>query len=355
MTGPLNVNDVIDERYQIKNYIDKGGMQFVYKAKDLILNRLVALKTPQNPSAEKRFNRSAIVAAKVNHPNVAKTLDYFEIDSRQYLIEELIEGGNLFKTILQKVKYADPYLVAKIFHYLAKGVAASHHVGVIHRDLKPTNIMVLGGLHVNSIKITDFGIAKMAEEELAEVIEDGEASMSKSQTVIGALPYMAPEVIRTPREVSFPADIWSLGAMMFELLTGNKPFGTGLIVIHKIIEAIPPEFPSFITNKAQFSYLSNELIELILSCLRKDAATRPTADQLVEHCGTLCYPTTERYVGTVKEIRHNAWGFISNEEPDVFFNLASVYGENPVNGSNVWFSKFPGDPNWRAHPVVCLK
>lgn len=356
MTGPLDINEVIDERYQIKSYIDKGGMQFVYKANDLILNRPVALKTPQNPSAEKRFKRSAIVAAKVNHPNVAKTLDYFEIGNRQYLIEELIEGGDLEKIILQKVKYVDPYLVAKIFHYLAKGVAASHHVGVIHRDLKPTNVMVLGGLHVNSIKITDFGIAKMAEEELIEAIKDGdEATIGKSLTVVGALPYMAPEVISTPREVSFPADIWSLGAMMFELLTGNKPFGTGLIVIHKIIEAIPPEFPSFITNKTQFSYLSKELIELILLCLRKDAATRPTADQLVELCGTLCYPTTERYVGIVKEIRYNAWGFISNDNPDVFFNLASVYGENPVNGSNVWFSKFPGDPNWRAHPVVCLK
>jgi len=176
VTGPLNVNDVIDGRYQIKSYIDKGGMQYVYKANDLVLNRLVALKTPQNPSAEKRFNRSAIVAAKVNHPNVAKTLDYFEIDNRQYLIEELIEGGDLDKAILQKVKYVDPYLVAKIFHYLAKGIAASHHVGVIHRDLKPTNVMVLNGLHVNSIKITDFGIAKMAEEELAEAVKDGDAA-----------------------------------------------------------------------------------------------------------------------------------------------------------------------------------
>ena len=212
------------------------------------------------------------------------------------------------------------------------------------------------GALMNSIKITDFGIAKMAEEELVEAIKDGdEASMSKSLTALGALPYMAPEVLITPREVSYPADIWSLGAMMYELLTGKKPFGTGYIVVHNIIEAIPPIFPTFITNKAQFSYLSIELIRLILSCLQKDAASRPTADQLVEHCGTLCYPTTERHVGTVREIKYNAWGFISNENPDVFFNLASVYGENPVAGNSVWFSKYPGEPNWRAHPVVCLK
>lgn len=356
MTGPLNVDEVIDSRYQIKNFIDKGGMQYVYKANDLILNRLVALKTPQNPSAEKRFNRSAIVAAKVNHPNVAKTLDYFEIGNRQYLIEELIDGGDLDKALLQRVKYVDPYLVAKIFHYLSKGVAASHHVGVIHRDLKPTNVMVSGGLHVQNIKITDFGIAKMAEEELAEAVKDvAAATINKSLTAVGALPYMAPEALLTPREVSYPADIWSLAAMMFELLTGEKPFGTGLIVVHKIIEAIPPKFPSFITNKAQFSYLSKELIEIILSCLQKDAATRPTADQLVERCGTLCYPTTERHVGIVREIRHNSWGFISNAGRDVFFHLDSVYGDRPNEGDQVWFSKFSGGGACRAHPVVCLK
>lgn len=354
MTGPLNIDEVIDERYQIINFIDKGGMQFVYKANDLILNRLVALKTPQNVSAEKRFNRSAIVAAKVNHPNVAKTLDYFEIDKRQFLVEELIEDGDLEKSVLQKVKYVDPYLVAKIFHYLAKGLAASHHVGVIHRDLKPTNVMVVGGIQVHGIKITDFGIAKMAEAELVEAAGDLQGSMTNS-TVVGALPYMAPEAIATPKEVGKPADIWSLGAMMYELLTGSKPFGSGLIAAHKIVEANSPEFPTFITINAQFSFLSTRLIDIILSCLQKDTASRPTADQLVECCGTLCYPTTERHIGTVRDIKYNAWGFISNQNPDVFFHLASVYGESPVPGSSVWFSKFPGEPYCRAHPVLCLK
>lgn len=355
MTGPLNSGDIIDGRYEIKSYIDAGGMQYVYNAFDNILKRYVALKTPKNNSAEKRFKRSAVVAAKVNHPNVAKTLDYIETEGGRFLIEELIEGGDLDKVILKATNYIDPYLVAKIFHYLAKGIAASHHVGVIHRDLKPTNVMVLGGLQVNGIKITDFGIAKMAEEELAVAAEGGSDSIASSQTAVGALPYMSPEAIEMPRNVTEATDIWSLGAMMFELLAGSKPFGSGLIAAHKIVEAKPPEFPLYVTNNAQFSFLANELIALILKCLQKEASARPTADKLVENCGMLCYPNNERFTGYVREIKYNSWGFINDGREDVFFHMDSVYGDRPNENDHVWFSKYVGGGAWRAHPVVCLK
>jgi eukaryotic-like serine/threonine-protein kinase len=355
MTGSLNSGDIIDGRYEINSYIDAGGMQFVYKAFDRILKKYVALKTPKNSSADKRFKRSAVVAAKVNHPNIAKTLDYVETEIGRYLIEELIEGSDLDKVILKATNYVDPYLVAKIFHYLAKGIAASHHVGVIHRDLKPTNVMVLGGLQVNGIKITDFGIAKMAEEELAVAAEGGSDSIASSQTAVGALPYMSPEAIETPRNVAKATDIWSLGAMMFELLAGSKPFGSGLIAVHKIVDAKPPEFPPFITKNSQFSFLANELIALILKCLQKDASDRPTADQLVEHCGKLCYPSNERFTSYVREIKpHGAWGFIFDGQKDIFFHMDSVYGDRPRENDQVWFSKYVGGGAWRAHPVVCL-
>ncbi len=214
-------------------------MQIVYGAMDRVLKREVALKTPKNDSAKKRFRQSAIASARVNHPNVAKTLDYFEENHRQYLVEELIDGTDLDKALLKRIKFLDTYLAARVFHYLAKGLAASHHACVIHRDLKPTNVMVTGGFQLSSIKITDFGIAKMADEEIAEAVEGGGESISASSTVVGALPYMAPEAINTPREVGKPADIWSVGAMMFELLTGMKPFGSGLKAVRKIEEAVP--------------------------------------------------------------------------------------------------------------------
>ena len=352
MNGPHSVGDIIQERYKILNYVGEGGMQFVYAATDHLLKRQVALKTPKNESAQKRFHRSATVAAQVNHPNVAKTLDYIENAGRQYLIEEFIEGQDLDKAILQKSKLLDPYLVARIFHYLAKGLAASHHAGVVHRDLKPTNIMVTDGFQLKAIKITDFGIAKMADEEIIEAVEGGDESISASKTVVGAIPYMAPEAIETPREVGMPADVWSIGAMMYELVAGRKPYGTGLMAVGKILEASPPEVPPFLTSNPQFAPLSREILQLIMQCLQKDPSVRPSADTLVSLCGDLCYPIVPRHVGRVNKILYDAFGFIDVEGTQVFFHFDSVYGERPAAGDKVMLSKFPGEPQWRAHPVV---
>ena len=354
MSGPHSPGEVIQGRYRIIDAVGEGGMQYVYAAKDRVLKRKVALKTPKNDSAKKRFKRSAIVSARVNHPNVAKTLDYFEDNHRQYLIEEFIEGEDLDKAFLKKTKCLDPYLAARVFHYLVKGLAASHHVGVIHRDLKPTNIMVTEGFRLASIKITDFGIAKMADEEIADAVEGGDTSISSSSTVVGALPYMAPEAIDTPRQVSKPADIWSIGAMLFELLNGEKPYGSGLKAVAKIQKAKPPEFRPFLTSKPQFAPLADKLIRLVLQCLQKDPSSRPSADALVSQCGDLCYPIESRVFGTVKEILYNAWGFINVAGEDVFFHVDCVYGDQPTVGDRVMLCKFQGGGAWRAHPVVKL-
>lgn len=355
MKGPHAVGDLITERYEVRGFLGEGGMQYVYSAHDLVLDRLVALKTPKNSSAEKRFKRSAVVSSKVNHPNVAKTLDYVEQHGRSYLAEEIIEGADLDAALLAKVPQLDPYLVARIFHYLAKGLAAAHHAGVIHRDLKPTNIMVGGGFHLDQIKITDFGIAKMADEELTEAAEGGSESLSMSATALGALPYMSPEAIDTPRNVTFATDIWSLGAMTYQLLTGNPPFGSGLRIVAKILEAQPPEFPSFLTENVQFSPLADQLIAIVLSCMKKSPSDRPTADDLVKQTSELCYPISPRFEGVVKEIRYNAWGFIATDGPDVFFHLSSVFGKRPSRGNRVYFSKYIGGGAARAHPVLTAK
>jgi serine/threonine protein kinase len=350
MNGPHEHNNLIADRYLIESFVGEGGMQYVYKAFDQILSRDIALKTPKNISAEKRFLRSATVASKVNHPNVAKTLDYLKFEDREYLVEELIVGADIDKAILQKSKYIDPYLVAHIFHNLAKGLAASHHVGVIHRDLKPTNVMVSGGFCPTSIKITDFGIAKMAGEELTEAAVGGNETITGSQTAIGALPYMAPEAISAPLEVTESADVWSLGAMMYELLAGEKPFGSGLMAVSKIMNGTPPIFPLFITNNIQFKPLANALKSIILECLVTDPDNRISADGLVEKCSSLCYLTSERIISKVRYLPYPTYGFISGFEADIFFNMESVYGDRPAVGDNVMYSAFEG----RAHPVVKL-
>lgn len=190
-----DIDDTLGGRYKVKAHIGAGGMQEVYEAYDLLLCRSVALKVPKNKSAEKRFQRSAIVSAKVNHPNVAKTLDYLEEGKRAYLVEELVEGKDLSRVMREDMVIIDPMRTAYIFHRLAKGLAASHHAGVIHRDLKPSNVIAVGGSLLQEVKITDFGIAKMAEEEIADAVEGGDESLTASDTAIGALPYMAPEMI----------------------------------------------------------------------------------------------------------------------------------------------------------------
>jgi serine/threonine protein kinase len=354
LNGPHKQGDCINDRYTIIQYIGEGGMQFVYSATDSVLQRVVAIKTPKNDSAGKRFKRSAIVAAKVNHPHIAKTLDYIEFEQRSYLVEELIEGDDLDKALLKKTRHVDAYLAAKIFHYLAKGIAAAHHAGVVHRDIKPTNVMVSGHFGLDAIKITDFGIAKMADEELIEAVEGGESSISASKTAVGALPYMAPEAIDTPREVGYPADIWSIGAMMYQLLTGDLPFGSGLRAVKNILEAVPPTFPAFLQANAQFAPLASEISQLILRCLTKDPATRPTADQLVAQCGLFSYPISKRVTGVVRDVRHNAWGFIACEGRDVFFNMSSVIGARPAIGNAVMFSVYGGGGAPRAHPVILM-
>jgi serine/threonine-protein kinase len=355
MTGVLHKQgDVVGQRYKIERYIGAGGMQEVYLAFDRLLERHVALKVPKTPSAAKRFKRSAVVSAKINHANVAKTLDYLEVGDRSYLIEEFVDGEDLGAVLKQQPSIFDPYLAAQVFHRLALGLRASHHAGVIHRDLKPSNIMVVGGQAMSDVKITDFGIAKMALEEIAGAV-DSEANLTQSSTALGALPYMAPEMIQSLQDADKPADVWAIGAILYEFIAGKKPFGSGYKAVPLIQNAVPPPMPAAISSGLQYRPLGGDLHEIVLACLKKNPAERPTADQLVGMCERLCYSTAKRELGTVGNVPNNFFGFI---EPDgggrgVFFHNASIYGGGRLStGDRVAFIRSPGEPKDRAFPLV---
>lgn len=322
-SGTLHqAGDVIGGRYTVLSYVGEGGMQEVYRANDGLLGRTVALKAPKNRSAAKRFQRSAVVSARVNHANVAKTLDYVEEADRAYLIEEFIEGKDLGRVLKENFGQFDPLLACRVFHRLAKGLAASHHAGVVHRDIKPSNVMAVGGENVRDVKITDFGIAKLAEDELAEAIEGGDDSITASQTAIGALPYMAPEMINSMKDAGKPADVWSLGALCFELIAGLKPFGSGLKAVPAIQAAKLPPLPRNVTSNLQFKASAEELYALVKDCIVAEPGRRPTADQLVSRCEVLCYPTAQREFGHVSSIKNPYFGFITAENgSDVFVHV----------------------------------
>ena len=352
------IGSTVGGRYKVIKHAGRGGMQEVFLAKDTLLDLDVALKTPQAGQANTRFRKSALVSARVNHHNVAKTLDYFEEGGNQYLIEEFVDGETLDDK-LDIFGFLDPHLGARVLHHLSKGVAASHRAGVVHRDLKPSNVMITKGVNVHQLKITDFGIATLTQEVFDDEMKAGDVTQTKSGTLKGAIPFMAPEMMfRKPNEhPGASVDVWSLGAMMFKLLTGEYPFGVFLEAAANVKNNDRKPWPAFMTKKPQFSPLSKELQAIVDSCLTPDIALRPTADQLIQQCEKLCYLSVDRRVGRVESIRGNGYfGFIDGEDEDAFFHIDSAYGTNlPQVDTNICYSTFPGTPKSRAHPVVIIR
>lgn len=346
-------------RYQIIGHAGRGGMQDVYRAQDLILGMDVALKTPQPGQADRRFKQSAILAARVNHYNVAKTFDYFEENGAAFLIEEFVDGETL-ESKIRRYGILDPYLGALVLHHLSKGVAASHHAGVAHRDLKPSNVMTENGINIRTLKVTDFGIATLTDDFFEEAVQNGDLTLSTSGTIRGALPYMAPEMMfRQPGDrPGKQADIWSIGAMMFRLLTGEYPFGINFEAAVNVRNQTRKDWPAFMTAKAQFRPLAGELQEIVESCLQYQPDQRPSADDLIRTCSNLCYSTAERVECSVSELIQGGYsGLLTSSAGKFFFSMKSVYGPKRPNvdaHNRVSVSRYPGTPRERAHPVVVV-
>lgn len=357
----LQPKNVVGGRYKVKEFLNQGGMQEVYVAYDERLKRDVAVKVPKSSSATKRFDRSAQLSARVIHPNVAATFDYFEEDGSPYLVEELVGGSNLGERLKKDFVFLDPHLVAHVLHHLARGVAAAHHVDIVHRDLKPNNVIVSNDFGLASVKITDFGVAKMAAKQIESDIEafnpKDESTITGSQTLVGAIPYMSPEALLTPKESHKSADIWALGAIAYSLVTGEAPYGTGVAAIAKILEAAPLKFPTQLNGCPQFKFLGKQLWDVINGCLSKDPANRPSADALAQQCGQLRYLSSARRLGRVKSYKAGvgATGFLSTDDQDVFFHRDCFYGGNPVVGARVSFASWKGSPRDRAAVVLPLR
>jgi serine/threonine-protein kinase len=347
-------------RYEVLDFYNEGGMQEVYIAQDRTLKRRVALKTPKTDSATKRFDRSAKVSAKVRHPNVAATFDYFEYKAKPYLIEELVSGSDLKRRLDTEFLYLDPHLAAHVINHLARAMAAAHHAGVAHRDLKPSNVIVSADPALSIVKITDFGIARMADEELASGIEAWEkddTSVTGSQTLVGAIPYMAPERFEDPRKVLLKSDIWATGAILYHLLQGDPPFGRGPAAIGKILGTAKFDPPTLFGKFPAFSQLEVAIWKIIRDCLSKDPAKRPSADRLVELCADLCYSTEPRLVGVIESFADGTgdWGFIGTKSGSFFLHRTEFYGIGLKAGVRVNFMPHEGEPRKRAAPAIPLR
>lgn len=209
-----------------------GGMGTVYKARDPVLDRLVALKTvtPQLLTSEEsrlRFHREARAAARLQHPNIVTVYELGEADGTLFIAMELLPGVDLVEAMVPPDRLTlDEKLRATV--QVCRGLDFAHKKGVIHRDVKPANIRLLPD---GVVKLVDFGIARM-----------GESTVTQTGTVVGTPSYLAPEVLSTDR-IDHRADMWSVGVVLYELVTGKRPFQgpTFAALAYKIVhEPLPP-------------------------------------------------------------------------------------------------------------------
>src|SRR5262245_21319174 len=256
--------------YKILGVLGSGGMGIVYKAFDQKLGRIVALKMLQigldvGPEEVLRFRGEAETLGRLQHPNIVQVFDFGLHDKSPYLVMEYVNGGGLDKKL--QGTPLPPRRAAELLEQLARAIHAAHEAKVIHRDLKPANVLLTAE---GAPKITDFGLAKQTE------ITHG---LTQTGAIMGTPSYMSPQQAQGKKDVGPAADIYSLGAILYELLTGRPPFRGA--TLQETLEQVcmeDPAPPSRLVPK-----LPRDLQTICLKCLNKAPGRRYlTALELAE-------------------------------------------------------------------------
>ncbi len=259
--GAPTVGQTFAGRYEIQGVLGRGGMGVVYRAHDRDLDDAVAIKTLRSealsadPSLLDRFKQEIRLARRITHPNILRTHDLGESGGLRYLSMEFVKGLTL-KQLVDAGDILPTPAGLRIAKQICAGLAAAHEVGVIHRDIKPQNIIIeaTGGL-----KIMDFGIARLKEER----------GMTAEGTVVGTPDYMSPEQARG-QTLDFRSDIYSTGVVLYEVFTGTIPFEgeSPLAVVLKHIQETPP------SPQTRNPRIDPRISQIILKCMQKDAKDR---------------------------------------------------------------------------------
>jgi eukaryotic-like serine/threonine-protein kinase len=266
-------NTMVDGRYRVVSRLGSGGMADVFLAEDQQLGRKVALKLlhhrfAQDPDFVERFRREAQAAAGLQHPNVVSVYDRGSFDDTYYIAMEYLPGRSLKQLIRQEAPL-DPLRAIDITIQILKAARFAHRRGVIHRDLKPHNVIVDESDHA---KVTDFGIARA-----------GASDMTETGSIMGTAQYLSPEQAQG-HAVNAGSDLYSIGVVLYEMLTGRVPFDadSAVSIALKHVSEAPPPPSQFNPN------IPPELEQTVLWVLNKNASDRPAdADQLItvlEHC-----------------------------------------------------------------------
>ncbi len=209
------VGEVLSDRYELEELVGTGGMSSVFRARDRLLDRKVALKILHqqytgDPEYVERFRHEARAVAALSHPNIVTVIDRGEHEGRQFIVFEYVEGENL-KQLIQRRGPAPVATSLELAMQIARGLSFAHQQGLVHRDVKPQNVLLNGD---GRAKVTDFGIARSL---------DVQHGMTQTGTVLGTSDYIAPEQAQG-RRVDEHTDVYSLGVVLYELLTSEVPF-----------------------------------------------------------------------------------------------------------------------------------
>ncbi|MEU5129407.1 serine/threonine-protein kinase [Streptomyces mobaraensis] len=260
---------LVAERYRLGELLGRGGMGEVWRGQDEVLGRQVAVKLllgdDGDDSAAQRFRLEAQTAARLNHPQVVSVYDFGSWDGRFYLVMELVNGPSLAQQLAARGPLS-PAGVADVAAQAAAGLAAAHQQGVVHRDVKPGNLMLDRS---GTVKIGDFGIARFVDET--------SAGLTRAGQIVGTSTYLAPE--RALGRVAGPAsDVYALGCVLYHLLVGQPPFWaespTALLYLHVDTPPTPPREHRADVSQALDGYL--------LRMLAKEPEERPSAREVAD-------------------------------------------------------------------------
>lgn len=295
-TDPL-IGLLVDERYRVTRRLARGGMATVYVAQDERLDRPVALKVMHPHLADsdafvERFRREARSAARIVHPGVVSVFDQGVVTGQGFLVMELIDGTNLRQLLRAQGAFTIPQALRYTTDTL-EALRAAHRVGVIHRDIKPENILVPTD---GPAKVTDFGLARAASE----------VSMSSTGNMLGTVAYIAPE-IATTAEADARSDIYSVGIMLYEMLTGAVPWAGESplqIASHHVSDDVP-------SPSAAQPWIPREIDDLVAALTARDPANRPAdtsdaIDLVARAAATIPSELANRRADVAPEERHRA-------------------------------------------------
>ena len=278
-------------RFRLEERLGEGGMGIVWEATNLRTQRIVALKIlkAETPQQRRRLFREGKIAGQLRHPHIVDVHDVVELDDgTPAIVMERLRGESLRALLVRETKLS-PARVAELFTPIARALECAHAQGVVHRDLKPDNVF----LAHDAVKVLDFGIARLTT---AEDAASATAPLTDTGDVIGTPAYMAPEQVFGEKNVDTRVDVWSFGVMLFECLSGRKPFvGDNFGQIWKAVAM------GTITPLADLEpELPNELTALVMSMLSRERSERPTdwssIIAVLEHRGRVTSRRSHRWV-----------------------------------------------------------